>query len=75
MSNDDKTPAIMGLEQFEIKIIELVADGLTPNEIGKKLSLKASKVDAVKKKLITVTGTRNTASLVSFAYRYGLLKI
>ncbi|RZK20925.1 MAG: LuxR family transcriptional regulator [Pedobacter sp.] len=65
----------MGIDPQEIKMIELIADGLTYVEISKELKIKPSKVENLRKNLIIKTRTKNTASLVSFAYKYGLLKI
>lgn len=74
-ANINPSPAIMGIDPQEIKMIELIADGLTYVEISKELKIKPSKVENLRKNLIIKTRTKNTASLVSFAYKYGLLKI
>ena len=69
------TPNIMGIDNQEIKMIKLIADGLTYTEISDKMNVKPSKIENLRKTLISKTKTKNAASLVSFAYRYGLLKV
>ncbi|KQN34951.1 LuxR C-terminal-related transcriptional regulator [Pedobacter sp. MC2016-05] len=71
----DVVPSIMGIDTQDIKMIELIAEGRTYSEISEELKVKPSKVETLRKLLISKTRTRNTASLVSFAYRYGLLKV
>ncbi|MDQ1139394.1 MAG: LuxR C-terminal-related transcriptional regulator [Pedobacter agri] len=66
---------IMGMDDYEIKMIKLIADGFTHIEIGEKLNLKTSKVLNLRKNLISKTRTKNIASLISFAYKYGILKV
>ncbi len=65
----------MGIDDLELKMIELIAQGLTYTEISEKLKLEENKVENIRKNLIIKTRTKNTASLVSFAYKYGLLKV
>lgn len=76
MNQDRKSiPNIMGIASYEIEMIKLIADGLTYTEISEELNVKPSTVENIRKNLINKTRTKNTASLISFAYRYGLLKI
>ena len=65
----------MGLDEQEIKALELIAEGLTYSEISQKLNLNENKIESIRKNLMVKTKTKNSASLVSFAYKYGLLKI
>jgi len=65
----------MGLDEQEIKALELIAEGLTYSEISQKLNLNENKIDSIRKNLMVKTKTKNSASLVSFAYKYGLLKV
>ena len=69
------TPNIMGIDNQEIRMIKLIADGLTYTEISDKMNVKPSKIENLRKNLISKTKTKNAASLVSFAYKYGLLKV
>ncbi|WP_316806566.1 helix-turn-helix transcriptional regulator [Pedobacter agri] len=76
MNQDRRISAhIMGMDDYEIRMIELIADGFTHIEISEKLNLKTSKVLNLRKNLISKTRTKNIASLVSFAYKYGILKV
>lgn len=76
MSEDKKFVSnIMGIDIHDIKLIELIAGGLTYREISEVMKVNSSKVENLRKSLIAKTRTKNAASLVSFAYRYGLLKV
>ncbi|AZI25765.1 MAG: LuxR family transcriptional regulator [Chryseobacterium sp.] len=75
MRETNNSPKIMGIDDLELKMIELIAQGLTYTEISEKLKLEENKVENIRKNLIIKTRTKNTASLVSFAYKYGLLKV
>ena len=72
---NNASPKFMGIDSEEIKTIEFIAEGLSCIEIGERLQVKPSRIDKIRKNLILRTRTKNTASLVSFAYRYGLLKV
>ncbi|MCX2475496.1 helix-turn-helix transcriptional regulator [Pedobacter sp. MC2016-05] len=74
-NNNIAIPKIMGLDEQEIKALELIAEGLTYSEISQKLNLNENKIDSIRKNLMVKTKTKNSASLVSFAYKYGLLKV
>ncbi|RZL51722.1 MAG: LuxR family transcriptional regulator [Pedobacter sp.] len=65
----------MGIDDQEIKTIELIAEGLTYSQISQRLNLNENKIEAIRKTLFAKTKTKNSASLVSFAYKYGLLKV
>jgi len=72
---NNSAPSIMGIDSQELRMIELIAEGLTYNEISEELNVKPSKVEKIRKNLIIKTKTKNAPSLVSFAYKYGLLKV
>jgi DNA-binding CsgD family transcriptional regulator len=74
-NNNIAIPKIMGLDEQEIKALELIAEGLTYSEISQKLNLNENKIESIRKNLMVKTKTKNSASLVSFAYKYGLLKV
>ncbi|KQN37951.1 hypothetical protein ASE92_00440 [Pedobacter sp. Leaf41] len=74
-NNNTAIPKIMGLDEQEIKALELIAEGLTYSEISQKLNLNENKIESIRKNLMVKTKTKNSASLVSFAYKYGLLKV
>ncbi|MBC6112784.1 response regulator transcription factor [Pedobacter fastidiosus] len=56
-----------------LSILNLVGDGLTNKEIGLKLSISKQTVETIRTELITRTNSKNTAQLIAFAFRNGLL--
>ena len=77
-SNNKKsvlTPTILGLTETDHKILELTALGFTRKEIAVETNLSETVVDKLRTEMINKTHSKNTASLVSFAYKFGLLKI
>ena len=55
------------LTRREKEVLNLIADGLTNNEIADKLFVSASTVDSHRKNLISKLNVKNTAALVRFA--------
>ncbi len=51
----------------EKEVLELIADGLTNNEIAKKLFISTTTVDTHRKNLLTKFEAKNTASLIRMA--------
>jgi len=68
------SPNIMGLDQVELEVLELIAEGHTDEKISEICNVQKQKATRIRKSLIEKTNTRNSASLISFAYKYGLLK-
>lgn len=56
-----------------LSVLNLVADGLTNYEIGLKLSISKRTIETIRAELITRTNSKNTAQLIAFAFRNGLL--
>jgi two-component system response regulator NreC len=67
-------PAINELSQRELEIIRLVAEGLSSNEIGRKLFISPRTVDTHRNNILQKLDLPNIASLVSFAYKNKLIK-
>jgi len=63
----DKESNIPVITRREKEILELIADGLTNIEIGKKLFISASTVDTHRKNLLYKFEAKNTASLIRIA--------
>jgi DNA-binding NarL/FixJ family response regulator len=61
------------LSKREIQVIQLIAEGLTNNEIGEKLFLSPLTIDSHRKNLILKLGVKNTAALVKAASEGGWL--
>lgn len=61
------------LSQKDLQILELIADGLTNQEIADRLFTSKRTIEGYRQNLIDKTGTRNTASLVRYAVRNKLI--
>lgn len=76
--NDRKAdPDVIAEKQLtprELEIIRHIADGLTNQEIAKKLFLSTVTVDTHRKNMLVKLNVKNTASLVRYAAEHGLLK-
>ena len=63
--------AHMSLSVREMEIIELVADGLTNQEIAKKLTISKRTVDNHVSNMFTKTGSKNRVALLNWAMDHG----
>lgn len=63
----------MILTRREKEVLNLIADGLTNQEIAEQLFISPLTVDSHRKNLITKLGARNTASLIKLAVEKGLI--
>lgn len=61
------------LTMREKEVLGLIAEGLTSNEVAKKLFISVSTVDTHRKNLLAKFDTRNIASLVKMAIGEGLI--
>ena len=61
------------LSRREIEILLLIAEGLTNNEIAEKLFTSRRTVEGHRQNLLEKTGARNTATLIRFAVRNGII--
>jgi DNA-binding NarL/FixJ family response regulator len=52
------------LTRREKEVLELIAEGLTNNEIAQKLFVSPTTIDTHRKNLLAKFGVRNTASLI-----------
>jgi DNA-binding NarL/FixJ family response regulator len=57
----------------EIEVLQLIAEGLTNNEMSEKLFISKRTVEGHRQSLIDKTGARNTASLIRFAVANGII--
>ena len=72
MATDDPTdPLTIALSAREIEIIELVADGLTNQEIADKLTISKRTVDNHVSNVFTKTGSKNRVALLNWAMDNG----
>jgi DNA-binding CsgD family transcriptional regulator len=63
------------LTKRESEILHLICDGLTNKEIADKLFISSRTVDNHRASLLLKTGTKNSASLVAFAFKNKLIKM
>lgn len=63
----------MELSQKDLQILDLIATGLTNQEIADRLFTSKRTIEGHRQSLIDKTGTRNTASLVRYAVRHKLI--
>jgi len=66
---DSHTPGT--LSERELQIVELVAAGLTNQEIAEKLEISKRTVDNHISNILTKTGTENRVALVRWALQWG----
>ncbi len=69
---DNEAPIITRREK---EVLELIANGLTNNEMAERLFISASTIDTHRKNLLTKFGAKNTASLVKIVMQYNILQI
>jgi DNA-binding NarL/FixJ family response regulator len=58
----------------EMEVLVLIAEGMTNNEIAKKLFISITTVDTHRKNLLEKFSARNTAELVKLAFQLKFLK-
>ncbi|HOM35456.1 MAG TPA: response regulator transcription factor [Bacteroidales bacterium] len=73
--NNPDEIALKNLTQREIEIIQLICQGYSNMEIGKKLFLSKRTVEKHRANIMEKTNTNNTASLVMFAIKHNIVKI
>lgn len=61
------------LTRREKEVLELIAEGLTNNEVGEKLYISPATVDTHRKNLLAKLEAKNTASLVKIAMQLQLI--
>jgi DNA-binding NarL/FixJ family response regulator len=65
--------ADVNLSKREQEILLLIAEGLTNNEIAERLFTSRRTVEGHRQNLLEKTGARNTATLIRYAVRNGLI--
>ena len=63
------------LSEREIEILQLICEGLSNQEIADKLFISKRTVDKHRSNILEKTGTKNTASLVMYSIKDGIIKI
>ena len=62
------------LSKRETEVLLLIAEGFTNNEIADKLFTSRRTIEGHRQNLLEKTGTRNTAALIRYAVKNGLVK-
>ena len=70
-SGDFSNSVQMSLSAREMEIIELVANGLTNQEIAQKLTISKRTVDNHVSNMFTKTGSKNRVALLNWAMDHG----
>lgn len=68
-----QTIANLQLSKRELQVLQLIAEGLTNNEIADRIFTSRRTVETHRKNLIEKTASKNTASLIRFALCNGLI--
>ncbi len=63
------------LSEREIEILKLICKGLSNQEIGEKLFISKRTVDKHRSNILDKTGANNTASLVMYSIKNGIIKL
>lgn len=71
-SETDSAPLITRREK---EVLELLAEGLTNQEIGARLFVSTTTVDSHRKSLLAKMNARNTAELIKLAFQYKLISL
>ncbi|WP_158826155.1 response regulator transcription factor [Mucilaginibacter lacusdianchii] len=62
------------LSERELEVLNLICEERTTAEIGEKIFLSPRSVEGIRQRLIDKVGVRNTAGLVMFAVKNGIVK-
>lgn len=65
----------INLSERELEVLKLIVKELTNHEIAERLFLSPYTVETHRKNLLSKASVRNTAGLVSFAYKMGIVTI
>ncbi len=65
---------VPNLTNREIQILKLICEGYTNAEIGQMIFLSTRTIEGHRQKLIDKTNAKNTAGLVAYAFRHGLVE-
>jgi DNA-binding NarL/FixJ family response regulator len=75
LSDKPSASKIVGdLSNRELEVLQLIVDGFTNMEIADKLFISNRTVDTHRRNLLQKLNVRNTAELVKFALKNGLVE-
>jgi DNA-binding NarL/FixJ family response regulator len=76
-SNSYLSPSVNtnhGITEREMDVLKLVAEGKTNNEIARELFTSVRTIETRRKNLLDKTSTTNTATLIRYAIKNGIIK-
>ncbi|MET3542323.1 DNA-binding NarL/FixJ family response regulator [Pontibacter aydingkolensis] len=62
------------LSKRELEVLALIADGFTNAEIGDMLFTSKRTIETHRQNILEKTNSKNTASLIKYAFRHQLIK-
>lgn len=65
---------LSNLSKREIEIIKLLAKGLNSKQVGEELHLSRHTIDTYRRKILEKTNCKNTAELIQYALRTGIVQ-
>ena len=71
LTGEDSNSAQITLSAREMEIIDLVAEGLTNQEIAERLTISKRTVDNHVSNMFTKTGSKNRVALLNWAMDHG----
>ncbi|MFL5765071.1 MAG: response regulator [Bacteroidia bacterium] len=72
-SNPKEVSAHSGFSEQELYVLKLICEELTVQQISEKVFLSPRTVEGYRRRLLKKTNARNTAGIVKFAMRNGLI--
>ena len=73
LKNNMPDPSTPSLTKREKEVLELIAEGMTNQEIATRLFLNSTTIDSHRKNMLTKFNAKNTAALVKFAVSNNLI--
>ena len=73
LKNNTPDASIPLLTKREKEVLELIADGMTNQEIAARLFLNSTTIDSHRKNMLTKFNAKNTAALIKFAVSHKLI--
>jgi two-component system response regulator NreC len=64
---------VISLSEGESQVLELIGEGLTNIQMANRLFISVRTIESRRKKLLEKTGTTNTATLIKFSIKHGLI--
>ncbi|MXV16684.1 response regulator transcription factor [Hufsiella ginkgonis] len=66
--------ASVEFSERELEVLEMTADGLTNQQIATRIFSSKRTIEGLRQSMINKTGVKNTAALIQYAFRAGLVK-